>query len=443
MEEDIVLGRTEMMFGLFKSNIKRLRVTMDYTEQALRDVIESDKNTLKIWSLCMNMISDLLATFSFVKQLEQVRKSSIEYDYYNEIRDIIDDLETRLTRFNKICLTDIGGDILYFVFNHSDNIKILNKVSQEVRAKINAMEEYKNENLKMFEKFRASLKKLRKKYSNEKQFENFINFTEADVVTQLLSVPIYLEILIQNLQELTMLQYERSNEELLRIYEEEKRNYEKNVFAAKWTNYLAQLKKTTFRFKPMTASSLEDVYNELCKTLKELPLGVVYLADYESEEMRAYKYNKLQCRHSEWEVFFYTSLKYEYLCNLIQQKMIEENEDNIIPNVFPESHYAFIKAVSLDEKKRKIVKLSKAIADECKLYCSGKNRNCKACKRKSYVIKKVFKDVIKELDYLPKYNVFNDLLGDSISISEPGYNKIARDFSERYHIKKGKQGKIY
>lgn len=325
MEEDIELGKTELMFGLFMTNIERLRITMDYTEQALRDVIESDKTTLKIWSLCMNMTTDLLATLSFVKQLGEARKNSIEYDYYNEIRDIIDELDNRLTRFNKVCLTDIGDEILDLLFDHSENVKIIHNVSRNIRAKIETMDFNHSEDLKMFEGYKNLQKKLRKEYSTEEQFENFINFTQADVFTQLLALPVYLELLIKELKTLTMLQYERSNEDLLRIYEREKKEYERNIFADKWRNYLSQLQKTTFRFKPMTSFSLQEVYEELCKTLKELPLGIVYLADYDTEEKRGYEYNRLQCRHSEWGIFFYTSLKYEYLCDMIEKKKEEEN----------------------------------------------------------------------------------------------------------------------
>lgn len=325
MEEDIVLGRTEMMFGLFMSNIKRLRVTMDYTEQALREVIDSDKTTLKIWSLCMNMTTDLLTTLSFVKQLGEARESSIEYDYYDEIRDVIDDLESRLTRFNKICLTDIGGEILDVLFDHDDNTRIMLNVSQKVRKMIESMDDQEIESLKVIENFKTSQRKLRKEYSNEAQFENFINFTQADVYTQLLSLPVYLNLLIERLKTLTTLQFNRSDKERLQIYEKEKKEYEKYIFADKWRNYLSQLNKTTFRFKPMTSSSLQGVYDELCYTLKELPLGIVYLADYDSEEKRAYEYNKLQCRHSEWELFYNTSLKYEYLCDLILKKKEKEN----------------------------------------------------------------------------------------------------------------------
>lgn len=315
----------EMMYGIFASQMDRLKVTVDYTIGALRDVIDTDKTVLKIWGLCINLMSDILSMFSYVKQLGDARKSSLEYDFYNEIRNYVDEMNNRLTALKQVCFVDKEKELLYYAFNHHNNIDIMRGINRNMREYIVNLEKEDNNDYEFLKRYWELHKELRKKYTYEQEFNYFLEYTEADVITQLSSLPVYLETLIDLLKELTMLQYERSEKDLLLIYEKERNEYEKNVFANKWTGYLSQLKKTTFRFKPMTSSSLQDVYYELCKTLQELPLGKVYLDDYDTEEKRAYEYNRLQRRHKDWELFFYTSLKYEYLCELINQKIEEEN----------------------------------------------------------------------------------------------------------------------
>lgn len=137
-------------------------------------------------------------------------------------------------------------------------------------------------------------------------------------------------------------------------------------------------------------------------------------------------------KHTLPDYIYY--IYYRECCKLLQQ-MIDENREKHKKDNFPTSHYSFIKAVSLDEKKRKIAEINKAIVEECYKQCKGK-RNCKVCKKKTNVLNAVYVDIIKEINDLPKFSTFDDLFGDSFSITETSYIKIVNDFKKRYHIMK-------
>lgn len=286
----------ETMYGIFSEKIESLKKTLDYTTDSLKDEILSTKNIFKIWGLCANLVSDLTTAHFIAIHLEKARKDSLEYDFYDEICDSTESLESKLEILKKVCFSGNEEDIhdCYFAnyFDCAMGQVYLNKM---------------------------------KEACGEEEVAGFLNFTEKNVRFQILALPGLLEVLITSLREMRTLQFDRTNHELLEIFLFRKQEYEENTFPQQWRQYRGMIKRAKFAFEPMNSNGLKEEFGKLTDELMKLKLGEVYFYDYDSEETRAYEYNRLQCKHEEWEEFFLTVLKYEYLKKLIENVMEAEN----------------------------------------------------------------------------------------------------------------------
>ena len=126
-------------------------------------------------------------------------------------------MNNRLTALKQVCFVDKEKELLYYAFNHHNNIDIMRGINRNMREYIVNLEKEDNNDYEFLKRYWELHKELRKKYTYEQEFNYFLEYTEADVITQLSSLPVYLETLIDLLKELTMLQYERSEKDLLLI----------------------------------------------------------------------------------------------------------------------------------------------------------------------------------------------------------------------------------